>query len=318
MPFLTEAMYQNLVVAGCDSSPSSLGGEGRGGEALASSPPTATLSHKEGGSPRPISVHLCDYPQVDESLIDAQLSADMDALLRLVSLGSAARDSVKIKRRQPLAELRVRPGTDAERRAVERFADQLRDELNVKQVTLHDPAAGPLLTPEVKPNAKALGPKFGPRLREVQAAIAAASPAELAAKVQASETIDLGDFTLEPADLVVTQTAPPGWAGVADRETQVLLDTRLTDGLRLEGMAREVVRHVQEARKEAGLEMEERIVLALLTEAPELRRAMDATGDYIAGETLVVERAAGPLAEALLTKPVKIDGQALTIQLARA
>src|SRR5207244_11897946 len=80
------------------------------------------------------SVHLCDYPQVDESLIDAELSADMEALLRLVTLGSAARNSVKIRKRQPLAELKLHPGSDAQRRAIRRFSDQLRDELNCKQV----------------------------------------------------------------------------------------------------------------------------------------------------------------------------------------
>src|SRR5437588_908953 len=129
---------------------------------------------RSGSTEWPRSVHLCDYPQVDEGLIDADLSADMDALLRLVSLGSAARNSVKIKVRQPLAELRVQPGDERDRRAVERFADQICEELNVKKVALHDPAQGPLLRVMVKPNMKTLGPKFGPRLKEVQAALATA------------------------------------------------------------------------------------------------------------------------------------------------
>ena len=100
----------------------------------------------------------------------------MNALLRLVSLGSAARNAVKIKVRQPLAELKVQPAGDADRRAVERFADQIIEELNVKKVTLHEPASGPLLNFEAKPNMKTLGPKLGPRLKDVQAAIAAANP----------------------------------------------------------------------------------------------------------------------------------------------
>ena len=109
MPFLTETMYQNLVVRGAE----------------------------DGAS-----VHLCDYPEVDESLIDDDLSADMDALLRLVSLGSAARNTVKIKVRQPLAEMKVQPGDARDRRAVERFADQICEELNVKKVTCTSPIAG--------------------------------------------------------------------------------------------------------------------------------------------------------------------------------
>ena len=109
-------------------------------------------------------MHLCDYPAVDESLIDAELSADMDALLRLVTLGSAARNSVKIKVRQPLAELKIQPASDAERRAIDRFADQLREELNIKKVTVHDGGSGPLLATTLKANTKSLGPKAGSHL----------------------------------------------------------------------------------------------------------------------------------------------------------
>ncbi|MBV9122014.1 MAG: class I tRNA ligase family protein, partial [Planctomycetes bacterium] len=100
IPFLTETMYRNLAAAGSEES-----------------------------------VHLCDYPEVDEDLIDADLSADMDAVLRLVSLGHAARNTVKIKVRQPLAEMKVQPADERERRAVERFAEQMSEELNVKKIT---------------------------------------------------------------------------------------------------------------------------------------------------------------------------------------
>ncbi len=121
---------------------------------------------------------------MDESLIDETLSNDMDALLEVVSQGSAVRNAVKIKVRQPLAEIKVQPGDPSHRRAVERFADQISEELNLKKVTLHEPAAGPLLQVEVKANPKTLGPKFGRRMREVQAGIAAAKPEWLAEQVQ--------------------------------------------------------------------------------------------------------------------------------------
>ena len=200
VPFLSEAMYQNLVVQGT-------GAEG--------------------------SVHWCDFPEADEGLIDAQLSADMDALLRLVSLGSAARNSAKIKVRQPLAEMRVQPGDESDRRAVERFADQVCEELNVKKVTLHEPSQGPLLRYEIKPNMKTLGPKFGARLKAVLAALASADPAVVASRVQAGQTVELacpdGPVTLEAADIIAQFRAPEGWAGVADRGTQVLMDTRITE-----------------------------------------------------------------------------------------
>src|SRR5262249_55999190 len=92
----------------------------------------------------PESVHLCDFPRADEALIDQQLSDDVAALLELVTLGSAARNAVKIKVRQPLAEIRVQPGGESHRRAIERFADQLCDELNIRKATV--PTAGTPLT----------------------------------------------------------------------------------------------------------------------------------------------------------------------------
>ncbi len=299
MPFLAETMYQNLEHA-----------------AQASATTTPLLA------PRAQSIHLCDYPKPSELPIDEQLSADMNALLRVVSLGSAARNAVKMKVRQPLAELKVQPAGDADRRAVERFADQIIEELNVKKVTLHDPASGPLLRLDVKPNPKALGPKFGPRLKDVTAAIAAANPADLAAKVQAGQPFDLptpdGPVTLDPADLWVTTKAPDGWAGIADHGTQVLIDARLTDDLKREGMARDVIRQVQELRKTAGLQMEDRIELYLGTESDALRLAVDAHRDYLAAETLTVGWANALLGSDAHRADVKIDGQGLTIMLRKA
>ena len=243
----------------------------------------------------------------------------MDALLRIVSLGSAARNSVKIKVRQPLAELKVQPANDADRRAVERFADQIIEELNVKKVTLARLRDGAAAEAEVKANMKALGPKFGPRLKDVQAAIAGMPAAMLAEKVQPGQPFELvmvgGAVTLEPGDLVVQQSAPEGWAGVADRGTQVLIDARLTDELKREGMARDVVRQVQELRKKADLQMEDRIELYLGTQSQMLRAAIDAHRDYIAAETLTVKWASAPFDGEAHCAEVKIDGQALTIML---
>jgi isoleucyl-tRNA synthetase len=289
MPFLAEAMYQNLVVRGV---------EGSG------------------------SVHLCGFPRAEEGLIDSDLSADMDALLRLVSLGSAARNSVKIKVRQPLAEIKVQPGDQRERRAVERFADQICEELNVKKVKLHDPAQGPLLRLLVKPNMKTLGPKFGARLKEVQTALAAADGAALAREVGAGKAFELpcpgGVVIIAPGDVVVQMQAPEGWAGVADKGTQVMIDTRITEELKLAGMAREIVRHVQSLRKDAGLEMEDRIVLYLGTDSEMLRRAIEEHRQFIAAETLTICWATQPLGEGAHTANVKVEGQALTIQLRKA
>src|SRR5205823_463415 len=143
----------------------------------------------------------------DPALIDGGLSGDMAALLRLVTLASAARNAVKTKVRQPLAELRVLPGTEAERRAVERFADLLRDEQNVKRVGLHEPQAGPLLTAEVSPNRKTLGPKFGARLQEVIATLQGLPVQTVLDAVAAGSDLELpcpgGPVTIGPGDVTV-------------------------------------------------------------------------------------------------------------------
>jgi isoleucyl-tRNA synthetase len=289
MPFVTETMHKNLAAS-------------RG--ALA---------------PGETSVHLCDFPEVDETLIDAELSADMEALLRLASLGSAARNSVKIKVRQPLAEMKVQAADERERRAVERFAEQICEELNIKRVTLHKSSDGPLLRYEVKPNLKTLGPKCGSRLREVHTALASLEPAMVAAKLQAGESLELacpgGGITLEPVDLVLQLKSPEGWAGVADRGTQVLVDVRISEPLAQEGMARDVVRQVQELRKKATLEPEDRIALYLSTDSTRLQRAIETHKTYICNETLTVELAGRPLSGDVHTGDVKIDGQPLRIEL---
>ena len=161
---------------------------------------------------------------------------------------------------------------------------------------------------------KTLGPKFGARLKDVLAAIAKAPADDLAAKVRAGQPFDVSGFTLDPADVIVTSQAPDGWAGVADHDTQVLIDARITADLKREGMARDVIRQVQNLRKEANLEMEDRITLYLPTESAELRQAIEKHRDYIASETLTVQWASVPL-DGSPTANVKIEGQALMIQL---
>jgi isoleucyl-tRNA synthetase len=285
MPFLADTMYRNLEARGQNG----------------------------------VSVHLSEFPEVDDSLIDGGLSEEMNALLRLVSLGSAARNAVKRKVRQPLAEIRVQPADVHESKGLTRFADQLAEELNIKKVTLHDSAGGPLLQEEIKPNLKTLGPKFGPRLREVQTELSKEDAASVAQLVRDNMPFELpcpgGAVTLDPADVIVQTKPPEGWVGVADRGTQVAIDARVTDELAREGMARDVVRQIQELRKQSGLEMEDRIALYLGTDSPVLQKAIEAHLAYICSETLTVQvMKQAPDGNAHQTV-VKVDGQPLTISL---
>lgn len=272
-PFVAEAMWQNLDRA-------------------------------ESGNQTP-SVHLQEYPLADSSLIDRELSEDVEALLRLVTLGSAARNAAKVKVRQPLAELRIAGGA-AEARAVKRFAMQLADELNVKKVSWHDESAGQLLQMTAKLNKKSAAPKLGPKLKQAEAELATIAPTQL------SGPIELAGVTLEPTDVVVEHSAAVGWSGVADRRVQVALDGRISQELKLEGLAREVIRQVQDARKTAGMELEDQIALFLSSATPLLTQAIEAHREFIAAEAQVATwlTSAGGNASS-----VKIEGAELSIGL---
>jgi isoleucyl-tRNA synthetase len=287
MPFMSESMYQNL----------------------------------EAGARAP-SVHLCDFPRPDEALIDAALSTDMEALLRLVSLGLSARNAVKIKVRQPLAEIKILPGNDSERRAIARFTDQILEELNVKKVAVHDSADGLLLSYDVKLNLKILGPKFGETLKDLQKALAALDPGAVAAKIKAGENLEIvaggAALALGQSDLLIQAKADNGWSGLADGGTQMALDIRVTEDLACEGTAREMVRHIQELRKNSGLEIEDRIRLRVETDSPAVRRAFEAHRDYICGETLATDLGVEPLDGAAHKATIKLQGQTVSIELAKA
>ena len=301
MPFLSEVMYQNLTQGGSQAIFAD----------RANKPWTEIAS-----------VHHCEFPEPDETLIDADLSGDMNALLRIVSLGSAARNKVKIKVRQPLAELRIQSAEPQDRRAVERFADQIRDELNIKRVSIRRPEDGPLVRRVVRANLKSLGPKLGPRLPEVQKALADLDGEIVAGQLGSGQTIDLdipsGRVTLLPEDVQIDIEPQPGWVAVTEGDLVVAVDTRITPALKQEGLAREIVRHVQNLRKQARLELEDRIVLHLSSTSQELQQALGSFRQYIAGETLATSWADSPIESPAASTDVRIDGQTLHVELRKA
>jgi isoleucyl-tRNA synthetase len=278
----------------------------------------------------PQSVHLCDYPIPEPAVERPDLSAWMEEVLYLVSIGSSARNAAKIKVRQPLAEIRYLfsdpKRSQNQMNALGLFGDQIKEELNLKRIpSSHDFVKhGQLLRAQVQLNIKSAAPKLGSRLKEAQSYLASLSPEQhdlMAGAIPGSSLYPLplpsGEVSLESADFLITYKAPAGWAGVADRGTQVMVDTRITPELARDGKARDIVRHVQDLRKKANLEMEDRIALYLGTDSPELHEAIDAHRDYIAAETLTTRWLTQPPAGGEIAT-VKIDGQALTIALQRA
>ena len=236
------------------------------------------------------SVHLTSWPSYDASLIDEELSSRMALVRRLVELGRSARSAASVRTRQPLSRALV--GAAGFGALPGALRDLVTDELNVHTLEPLDAAGDSLVSYTVKPQFRSLGRRFGASTKEVAAAIGAADPAALAAAVasgSASVSVPaLGTVPLTADDVIVTQTPLEGWGvAIAGGET-VALDLAVTPALRAEGLAREVVRLIQEARKNDGLDVTDRIVLRWSASDPELAAAFGEHGELIAGEVLAV------------------------------
>jgi len=271
------------------------------------------------------SVHLCDFP-AGEALPsrDEDLEQAMALARETVRLGLGARGKAKIKVRQPLAEAVV-VADGRERAAIERLVEVVREELNVRRVRFVA-AAEELGSYEVKANYRTLGPLFGKDMPLVAEAIAALDPAHVAACIRDGTAIGIGvqgrEHTLSAEDVILTMKAPEGYSVEREGAHAVALDLTIDEDLLREGRAREIVHAVQNARKTAGLEVEDRIELALHGD-PALVAAADAHREYLVGETLAVEleleNGASATAAAMdYSEQTEIDGLPLSIGLRRA
>jgi isoleucyl-tRNA synthetase len=248
----------------------------------------------------PESVHLAAWPTWDDDLISESLSAQMALARRLVELGRSARSAASVRTRQPLSRALV--GASGFAALPPELRDLIADELNVHLVEPLDAAGGELVTYTVKPEFRALGRRFGSSTQAVAAAIRAADPAALAHAVADSGSGSgsgsggvatvrvpaLGAVSLTAADLVVTQTPVEGWGVATAAGETVALDLAVSDSLRAEGWAREVVRLIQDARKSSGLDVSDRIELRWATPDADLAAALTTHGELIAGEVLAV------------------------------
>lgn len=235
----------------------------------------------------PPSVHLCDWPEADAALIDEELSAATALAMRLARLGRSARAAANLRVRQPLAELVVDLANDREHAALGVIESQLLDELNVKRVRLADEVGG-LSAATVKPNYKALGPRFGRRMKQVAAAVAAAAPETLAAQAAAGGAVNVGEFELQAGDLVVETVPREDYAIATEPGCQVGVLKELTDELRAEGMVREAVHMINNLRRESGFDIADRITLYVSADGP-VRSALQAHETLLAGEVLATE-----------------------------
>jgi isoleucyl-tRNA synthetase len=263
----------------------------------------------------PDSVHLRDFPEPDPALADPELEAAMEAVRLTVELGRAARAQAKAKVRQPLRRA-VIVANDAEREAIEARADLVRAELNVKELDFVSEEAD-LVSYAVKPNYRSLGPRFGKRMPQVAAAVEALDPVHVA-KVMADGgevgiSVDGDEHTIGPDEVTLALQPLEGYEVEAEAGHAVALQLELDDELVREGLAREIVHAVQNARKAAGLDISDRIELSLGGD-DDLIAAARAHEPYIAGEVLATAVAY----DAAEIAPVRVDGRDLRISLSRA
>ena len=291
-PFLAEDAYKALVV-----------------EALAG----------RGGPGAPESVHMTGWPAADlKNWYDAEMLAEGDLVQQAASLGRAARAQSGVKVRQPLARMMLHLDAEGGNQAILKNKDVLLDELNVKELEFLDDSAG-ILDYRAKPNLPRLGKRIGSRMREVQNFFKTAPGREIARKVKAGEGIVIAgdngseDLTLEPEDVLIESVSMEGSSAAEGGGILVVLDTNLNEELLAEGLVRDVVRQVQELRKNSGLEVVDRIELGI--EAPEkINSALNKFQEYIENETLASLNggASGP---AVGENTFKLDGEDVKIQI---
>jgi isoleucyl-tRNA synthetase len=261
----------------------------------------------------PDSVHLADYPIVDDAAKDGELEAGVEAAMRAIELGRAARAQAKIKNRQPLRRA-VIVATEAERGEIERLAELVRAELNVKELEFVS-EEGELVRYAVKPNYRALGPRFGKAMPQLAAAVAALDAGHVAEAVRGERRIGVNvdgtEHTLEPDDVTLVMEPLEGYEVEAEAGRAVALALELDDELVREGLAREIVHAIQNARKQAGLDVSDRITLALGGDDA-LVEAARTHEDYIAGETLATSVAYDGAEAATVAS---IEGRELKIDL---
>ncbi len=270
------------------------------------------------GAEQPIeaSVHLEDFPEADASLRDLDLEGGVEAARRAVELGRAARAQAKVKMRQPLAKA-VIVATASERRTIEALAEIVSAELNVRELEFVS-EEGELASWSVKPDFRVLGPRFGKDMPQVKVAVEALDGDHVRETVEAGGqvgiSIDGREHTLGPDELSFVMQPLDGYQVETESGRAVALALDLDDDLIREGHAREVVRAVQNTRKETGLEISDRIELKLGGDA-ELLDAARAHEDYVTGETLATSIA-------YETDPfgteVTVDGRELVIAVGRA
>ncbi len=277
IPFMTEEIYQNLV--------------------------------RSVDKDAPESIHLCDYPAVNEQWIDEELENNMEDLLKVVVMGRACRNTANIKNRQPIGTMYVK----ASWTLPEYFQEIVEDELNVKKVIFTDNVED-FISYSFKPQLRTVGPKYGKHLGQIKQALASLDGAKAMAEVRETGALKLAadgqEIVLLEEDLLIDTAQKEGYVTESDNEIAVVLDTNLTPELIEEGFVRELVSKIQTMRKEAGFEVTDRIHV-YVKDSQKIESIIKAHESEIKGEVLAEEITFGTTSG--YEKEWKINSEAVTM-----
>ncbi len=277
IPFMSENIYQNIV--------------------------------RKADADAPLSIHLCDFPTIDDSAIDKSLEDNMDKVLQIVVLGRAARNGANRKNRQPLSTMYIKLDNPLD----ECYLEIIRDELNIKNVSFTDNVDG-FVSYKFKPQLRTVGPKFGKQLGEIRTALESLDGTKAKQQLNADGKLNLslpsGDVELLTEDLIIESEQKDGFFALTDRGITVAIDTTLTEALVAEGIVREIVSKVQTMRKEAEFNVTDHINITVsgskIAENIAVSRKADIVGDTLA-DSLTVTTPCG------FVKEWDINGEKLTI-----
>ncbi|HPB40695.1 MAG TPA: isoleucine--tRNA ligase, partial [Flexilinea sp.] len=288
MPFIADELYRNLV---CSVDPNAME-----------------------------SVHMADWPKVDETFIDEPLNHEMELVINLASLGHSARNKANRKVRQPLSECAFSLGVAENQAVVEKYADVLKDELNVKKVRLLD-AASEAMEFTLNPQPKQLGQKYGSLFPAIRKKILEMDSKTTGRQLLEGKSIqvevDGKTYEILPEEVEVRAVAHEGFVVASEGSNIAALVTTLTPELEREGLSREFVRRVQDLRKTADLDISDRIDV-VYEASSELAEAIRENADYISNETLAVSLKEGPVPADWASVEDSFDGQTVKVGLRKA
>lgn len=241
----------------------------------------------EGNADAKASVHLADFPTVDESVINKTLEKDMETAQNITSMVLALRRKANLKVRQPLSMIMIPVLDSKQKDSIEAMSLLIKNEVNVKTIKYVDGNEG-VLVKRVKPDFKKLGPKYGKIMKQLAAEIAGMTQEEIIAfekEGQFTFEIDNASVCVELSDVEIFSEDIPGWLVANEGSLTVALDITVTDDLRKEGIAREIVNRIQNIRKNIGLEITDKIQV-VISPNPKTDDAVAEYSDYIAHQVL--------------------------------